>query len=76
MDLGTSVQTQEDIDAQLKKLSPEEQKEFDRELFGNCKNEFGMIGDYDWCIGNGLKYSNPDIQKAKEILFKEKYARD
>jgi hypothetical protein len=69
MDLSTTVKVQTDIDIKIQNLSEEKRTEFYNELFENLND------DGDWCIKYGLRYSNPDMTKAKECLFKEKYAK-
>ena len=58
-----------DIDLQIQNLPEEKQKAFHDEYFNDC------INDREWCMVHGVNYVHPDYKKAKEILFKEKYAR-
>jgi len=56
----------DDISKRVQELPIEKQKEFSNELFD-------LLNDRNWCNSRGIYFPNPDVQKAKEILFKEEY---
>jgi hypothetical protein len=37
------------------------------------KDTLDRMYDRYWCKGNSIDYSNPDVYKAMEIIFKDKY---
>lgn len=58
--MTTSIETP--ITDEISKLSTEQQRKFSTLLID-------LLYDRDWCAVNNIDYSNPDITKAKEILY-------
>jgi len=54
------------IEQKISLLPPEKQKEYREELMD-------VLYDESWLENYGIDYIDPDIQKVKEILFKERY---
>jgi len=54
------------IEQKISSLPPEKQKEYREELMD-------VLYDESWLENYGIDYIDPDIQKVKEILFKERY---
>ena len=54
------------IDKKISLLPPEKQKKFEEELMD-------ILYDTWWFRDHGMDYVDPDIQKVKEILFREEY---
>lgn len=55
-----------DINREISNLSKEEQKKFNNLLTD-------VLYSRSWCSLNNIEYNNPDIKKAKEALYREKY---
>jgi hypothetical protein len=53
-----------DINDKLNKLSKKDKFEFKDLLMD-------VLEDRSWCITRGLNYKNPNVLKAKEILYRE-----
>lgn len=54
------------IDKKISSLPPEKQKEYEEELRD-------VLYDRWWFEIHGMDYVDPDVQKVKEILFREQY---
>ena len=57
-----------DIEEKIQQLPPEKQKEFRVELKAVCN-------DKGWLYTYGLSYTNLDVPKIKEVLFREEYEK-
>ena len=55
-----------DIEEKIKQLPVDRQKLFRKRLEN-------ALYDRGWCIMYGIDYTNPNVSRAKEVLFKEEY---
>lgn len=54
------------IDDEIEKLPEREKMRFDNILLDR-------LYDRKWCKGHGIKYSSPNVEKAKELLYNEMF---
>jgi hypothetical protein len=57
-----------DISGKIERLPKKKLDEFREELKQNLYDE-------NWCERTHIDYKNPDIKKAKRILFRDKYSK-
>ncbi len=54
------------IDDEIEKLPESERRRFDNTLLDK-------LYDRDWCKQHRIDYVNPNVQKAKELLYNEMF---